>query len=231
MFWYDLNYITSPEYIAVILAIMLAMFAQAKVSSTFQKFSKINSTKGYSGKEVARLILDSHGLSNIQVIPVPGKLTDHYDPTKKTIGLSENVYNSISIAAVSVAAHEVGHAIQDSDNYVPLKVRAALVPAVNFASKYVMTMIIFGFLANSLSLLKIGIAIFMVTVIFQIVTLPVEFNASRRALKNLENGILTSNELSNGKKVLSAAALTYVASALVAITQLIRLMSQSRRRR
>lgn len=228
MYYYD------KAYILVIIAIIFAMYAQGKISSSFNKNSKILSKKGYTGKEVARMILDKNGLTDVDVRFTQGNLTDHYDPRNKTIKLSENVYNSSSVAAVSVAAHEVGHAIQDGEGYVPLKLRSSLVPVVNFASRFVFLIIFLGFMFYNVGnglILNIGIAIFMVTVLFQIVTLPVEINASKRALMNLEEGgILEQDEVSNGKDVLKAAALTYIASTLVAVAQLLRLISNSRRR-
>lgn len=226
-------YYYDSMYILVLIAIIFAMYSQSKIKSSFSKNSKIFSKKGYTGKEVARIILDRNGLNNVQVGFVQGNLTDHYDPRSKTLKLSQDVYNSSSVAAVSVAAHEVGHAIQDGEDYVPLRIRTSLVPAVNFASRYVFIIIILGFLFYNVSnglLLDIGIAIFMVTVLFQVVTLPVEINASKRALENLEDGILEKDELNNGKDVLKAAALTYIASTLVAIAQLLRLISNSKRR-
>lgn len=231
MYGYNYYYNFDWTYLLVLFAIILAMFAQQKISSSFNKNSKIPSQKGFTGKEVARFILDRNGLNDVEVLPVSGNLTDHYDPSKKVVKLSQNVYNSSSIAAISVAAHEVGHAIQDKEEYIPLRIRSALVPAVNFASKYVFILILVGFFANLFMLVQIGIAIFMVAVLFQIVTLPVEINASKRALIQLEDyGILEESEIDKGKSVLKAAALTYIASTLVAITQLIRLISNTRRR-
>lgn len=207
-------------------AFILGIYAQIKVSSTFKKFSKVESEKRYTGYEVARMILDRNGLEDVEIRQVAGELTDHYDPRTKVINLSQSVYGKDSISAVSVAAHEVGHAIQHKEEYSPLKFRTALVPAVNFASSSVFIFLILGFMIPSISIfLDIAIAVFAVTVLFQVVTLPVEFNASSRALENLDGyGILTRDEVGNGKSVLNAAALTYVASTLMALVQLLRLI-------
>ncbi len=212
--------------ILLIPAFILGVYAQIKVSSTFKKFSKVESKNGYTGYEVARMILDRNGLENVEIRQVAGELTDHYDPRTKVINLSQSVYSKDSISAVSVAAHEVGHAIQDEEEYSPLKFRTALVPAVNFASNSVFIFLVLGFMIPNMRIfLDIAIAVFAVTVLFQVVTLPVEFNASSRALENLDGyGILTRDEVGNGKSVLSAAALTYIASTLMALVQLLRLI-------
>lgn len=207
-------------------AFLLGIYAQIKVSSTFRKFSKVESKKGYTGYEVARMILDRNGLEDVEIRQVAGELTDHYDPRTRVINLSQSVYSKDSISSVSVAAHEVGHAIQHKEEYSPLKFRTALVPAVNFASNSVFIFLILGFMIPSIGIfLDIAIAVFAVTVLFQVVTLPVEFNASSRALESLDGyGILTRDEVGNGKSVLNAAALTYVASTLMALVQLLRLI-------
>ena len=200
------------------------MYAQAKISSAYEKYSKIGSSTNLSGAEVAREILDRNGLNYVKINMVDGKLSDHYDPRDKTLNLSRDVYYKNSIASVSIAAHEVGHAIQDSVEYVPLKVRAALVPLANLGTQISFFLIILGFFF-SVFFTKLGIALFFFAVLFQIVTLPVEFNASNRAKKELANGIISDEDLTGTRKVLSAAALTYVASTIVAIGQFLRLLS------
>ncbi|WP_099203059.1 zinc metallopeptidase [Miniphocaeibacter massiliensis] len=217
--------------VLLIPALLLAVFAQFKVSSTFNKYSKVNAESGYTGREVARMILDRNGLEDVEVVSVAGNLTDHYDPRTRVVRLSEGVYNKTSISAISVAAHEVGHAVQDKEEYVPLTIRTSLVPAVNFASQSAFIILFIGiFMSQFRFLINVGIALFAVTVIFQIITLPVEFNASSRALENLEGyGILARDEVGEGKSVLQAAALTYVASTLMALVQLIRLLGMRRR--
>lgn len=210
-------------------ATILAIIAQMKVSSTFNQYNSVNSSKSYTGVEVAKKLLYLAGINDVEVEHIRGNLTDHYDPTSKKIRLSDNVYNSTSIAAISVAAHETGHAIQHYESYVPLSFRSALVPAVNFSSKISWPLItiglIFGYVSSSLILLKIGIALFCLVVLFQVITLPVEFNASSRAIKLLrEHSFLEKSEIKSSKKVLNAAALTYVAAAAVGISNLLRLL-------
>jgi len=222
-FYYDIT------YIILIPALILATFAQFKVSSTFNKYSKIPNSKGYTGREVARMILDRSGLSNVEVVHVSGQLTDHYDPTKRIIRLSDDVYNVASISAISVAAHEVGHAIQHQEGYTPLKIRTGFAPIASFSSQLAWIIFLLGFFINP-NLIQVGILLFSMTVLFQVITLPVEFNASSRALKQLSNEFITSNELVGAKEVLRAAALTYVASTLVGISQLLRLLLLSRNR-
>ena len=180
--------------------------------------------KGMTGQEVARRILDYNGLSSVPVMPVSGNLTDHYDPRGKTVSLSEEVFYGTSITSISVAAHECGHAIQDKESYVPMMFRSAIVPVVNFASSASWIIILMGFFVNR-QFLWMGIVLFSATVLFQLVTLPVEFNASSRALKQLESlGIVGLDEKKESRKVLHAAALTYVAAAMASILQLVRLI-------
>ena len=216
---YDYSYL-----IYILPGLLLAMYAQAKISSAYEKYKKIPSSTNLSGAEVARKILDRNGLSNVSINMVDGKLSDHYDPRDKTLNLSRDVYYKNSIASVSIAAHEVGHAIQDSVEYVPLKVRAALVPLANLGTQLSFFLIILGFFF-SVFFTKLGIALFFFAVLFQIVTLPVEFNASNRAKIELANGIISDEDLRGTKEVLNAAALTYVASTIVAIGQFLRLLS------
>lgn len=223
-----------PTYILVIIAAVISLIAQGLVSSTFARYSKVGSFKGITGAQAADMILRSNGINDVAIYQVSGNLTDHYHPTKKTLNLSESVYNSTSVAAIGVAAHECGHAIQHAKGYAPLSIRSALVPVVNIGSKlswvFIMLGLFFGFGASigggiGAMLINIGIIMFSASVLFQLVTLPVEFNASRRALAQIEAlGILTQEERKKSKKVLSAAALTYVAAAAGAILQLLRLI-------
>jgi Zn-dependent membrane protease YugP len=214
----------------VLPALILAMFAQNKVKSTFNKYLRVSNNTGLTGAQVARLILDRNNLSNISVEYTKGHLTDHYDPRKKVIKLSSDVYGGSSIAAMSVAAHEVGHALQHSENYLPLVVRNTIVPVVNLGSNLVWLLILLGFLIDYF-FIELGIFVFLGVVIFHLITLPVEFNASRRALVQLENGISPIENIEPAKQVLSAAALTYVASAMVAIGELARIIFMTRNRR
>ncbi|TCK98336.1 hypothetical protein EDC19_0756 [Natranaerovirga hydrolytica] len=211
--------------ILLIPAILLSAYAQAKVSSTFTKYSKVKNLNGYTGSEVAQNILRSSGLYDIQIERVKGNLTDHYDPRKKVVRLSDSVYNSTSIAAISVAAHECGHALQDAKGYTFLKFRHALFPVVSFSSNLAMPLIFLGFFLDAVNLIEIGVILFSAVVLFQLITLPVEFNASSRAIAILnDNRFITDEESKPAKKVLNAAALTYVAAAIVAIANLLRFL-------
>jgi len=212
-------------------ALILSIWAQSKISSTFNKYSKIYSSKGYTGSEVARMILDSNGLVDVRIERVAGNLTDHYDPRDRVLRLSEKVYSSTSVASIGVAAHEVGHAIQHQQDYRPLIIRNNIVPVVNISSSASWIIFFIGIIMGLPLLTNIGIVLFSAVVLFQLITLPVEFNASNRAIKILEDkSILYENEIVGAKKVLSAAALTYVAATLTAISQLLRLMALSNRR-
>ena len=211
--------------ILLVPAIILTIYAQAKVSSTYKKYDKIKARSGISAAEMARRMLDYNGLANVQIQQVKGNLTDHYDPRNKTLSLSEATYNSASVAALGVAAHEAGHAMQDAESYAPLKFRNALVPVAKFGSSAAWILIIMGIVFSAFNLIGIGIICFSAVVLFQLVTLPVEFNASNRALAALEGGgFLETDEVSQTNKVLRAAALTYIAAALVSILQLVRLL-------
>lgn len=220
-FYYD------RTYILVIIGIVICMAASARVNRTFARFSTVRSRAGMTGKEAAEEILRRNGIYDVRVIHIPGNLTDHYNPGKKTLGLSDTVYNSASVAAIGVAAHECGHAVQHATGYVPLSLRGALVPVANLGSALSWPFIIFGLFLNgesSLFFINLGILLFSAAVLFQIVTLPVEFNASRRAVRVLEStGMLYPDEVGEVKQVLSAAALTYVASAASMLLQLLRL--------
>ena len=227
MFYFDVYYL----YL-VVPALILSMYAQFKVSSAFTKYSKIISQRGYTGAQVARKILDLNGLTNITVERVSGNLTDHYDPQKKVVRLSDSVYSSNSVAALGVAAHETGHAIQHSTSYAPLKIRTAIFPVVNISSRLAIPLAILGFILGAPTLVDFGIILFSAVVAFQTITLPVEFNASTRALKILEGtAILSDDETKCAKKVLTAAALTYLAAALTSLANLARLILLNNRRR
>jgi len=232
MFIYD------PTFIMMIPAVLLALYAQFKVNSAFKKYSEVTSARGLTGAETAREILGNAGISDVSIEQASGRLTDHYDPKTKTLRLSEAVYNSKSLAAVGVAAHEVGHAIQHDCGYAPLGLRSAIVPAVNLGSNLAWPILLVGMILTSYTgefgwiFVQIAIVLFTLVVIFSLITLPVEFNASSRAVASLQsNGILTANEITPVKKVLNAAAMTYVASAAMAIIQLLRAVLLSRRRR
>ena len=211
--------------ILVMPALLFAMYAQSKVNSTFNKYRTVGNRRGFTGADVARKILDMNGLRNVTVERVAGNLTDHYDPRTNVVRLSDATYSSTSVAAIGVAAHEVGHAIQHAEGYAPIKVRNTIVPVVQIASYAAWPLAIIGLIMSFEKLAIAGIVMFAAVVFFQLITLPVEFNASSRALKTLGNyQILDSEELGASKKVLSAAAMTYVASAAVAVANLLRLI-------
>ena len=223
-------YYIDPTYLILIPAILISAWAQFKVSSTFNKYSTVRSINGYTGAQVARILLNDAGLQEVEIQQVPGRLSDHYDPRAKVLRLSSDVYGSTSVASIGVAAHEVGHAIQDKESYSALVFRNAIVPVVNFSSSLSWILFFIGILFSYSTLVTIGIILFSVVVLFQLVTLPVEFNASSRALKLLEaRGILYDKEVDGARKVLSVAALTYVAATLMAVLQLVRLIAISNR--
>ncbi|MFA1711292.1 zinc metallopeptidase [Peribacillus frigoritolerans] len=210
-------------YLAII--ILIPIYAQMKVKSTYKKYSKVSASSGMSGAETARAILDQNGLFNVRVEETPGMLSDHYDPRDKTVRLSSDNYHGHSVAGVAVAAHEVGHAIQDKEAYAFLRFRHALVPIANFGSNISWILILIGMLASISGLLLAGIVFMAAAVLFQVITLPVEFNASSRAMDQLVSaGVIRNDEERETKKVLSAAAMTYVAAALVAVLELVRLL-------
>ncbi len=217
-------------FMLVLPALFFSMYAQMKIKSTFSKYLQVPSQTGLTGSQVARFILDKNGLYNVRVENVAGSLTDHYDPRTEVVRLSQNVYGGSSIAAVSVAAHEVGHAIQHANSYFPLSLRSALAPVASFGSRLVWVFIFIGMIISPF-FIDIGIALFLGVVLFQIVTLPVEFNASKRALEQLEAGIIDEESARGSKKVLNAAALTYVAATIVAIAELLRLLAIFNRKR
>lgn len=208
--------------IILIPGILLALYAQGKVSSTYNRFSKIYSQSGLTGAQFARKMLNDNGLYDVTITQINGKLSDHYDPRAKQVRLSAEVYNGSSIASLGIAAHEVGHAVQHATSYFPLTLRNAVIPLTNISSNIYLGLIILGLILNSMSMVQLGIVLFGVIVIFQLITLPVEFNASHRAIATLGNDqILNSQELTGAKKVLGAAALTYVAALLTAVLQLV----------
>jgi hypothetical protein len=217
-------------FMLVLPALFFSMYAQMKIKSTFSKYLQVPSQTGLTGSQVARFILDKNGLYNVRVETVAGSLTDHYDPRTEVVRLSQNVYGGSSIAAVSVAAHEVGHAIQHANSYFPLSLRSALAPVASFGSRLVWVFIFIGMIISPF-FIDIGIALFLGVVLFQIVTLPVEFNASKRALEQLEAGIIDEESARGSKKVLNAAALTYVAATIVALAELLRLLAIFNRKR
>lgn len=224
-------------YLLVLIGAVICMIASANVKSTFNRFSQQRSMTGMTGAQAAQRILNHAGIYDVTIQHVSGQLTDNYNPSKKTLNLSDAVYSATSVAAIGVAAHECGHAIQHQQGYAPLNIRSLIVPAANIGSKLAWPLILIGLFITSdtgILFINIGIIAFSLAVVFQLVTLPVEFNASRRALSLLEScGILSESELPSTKKVLSAAALTYVASAASGILQLLRLilLTSNRRRR
>ena len=224
MFYYFYDW----TYILVLIGVLICLAASARVRQVFAKYSRVQSRMRMTGKEAAEEILRRNGIYDVQVIHIPGNLTDHYNPGNKTLGLSDTVYQSSSVAAVEVAAHGCGHAVQHAMGYAPLSIRGALVPVANFGSAVAWPLILIGLLINgetSLLLINLGILLFSAAVLFQLVTLPVEFNASRRAVKALgASGMLYPDEVASVKKVLGTAALTYVAGAASAILQLLRLL-------
>ena len=229
MYWfYD------PTYILVIIGLIITMIASTNVNATFRKYDKVLSRRGLTGAAAARKILDANGLYNIRIERISGKLSDHYSPKEGVIRLSESTYNSTSIAALGVAAHECGHAVQHQVGYTPIKVRNSIVPLVNICSSLSMPIILLGIILSATGLAMFGVILYCAVLAFQLVTLPTETNASRRALQTLEGmALLDDEELRGARKVLSAAAMTYFASALSTMLQLLRLflIVQGNRRR
>jgi Zn-dependent membrane protease YugP len=215
-----------PTFVILIPALLLSMWAQFKVKNTYARYSKIAARKNITADQVSRELLDRFGLQRVPVERVPGQLTDHYDPRGKVLRLSDAVAGNNSIAAIGVAAHEVGHAIQDKENYAFLRFRNAIVPVVNIGSTLSMPLFFIGLIMGSMNLLNIGIALFCGVLLFHLVTLPVEFDASARALKLLsQTGLLSSDEIGGARSVLNAAALTYVAALVMTVLQLVRLLA------
>ncbi len=220
------GYYFDPTYMLVLIGAVLCLFAQAKVSSTYNKYARVRSRSGMTGAQAAQRILELSGIYDVRIEQVGGRLTDHYDPANKVLRLSDSTYGSTSIAAIGVAAHECGHAVQHDKGYAPLKFRTALVPAANIGSRLGIPLILLGaILGMNQMLIQIGIWVFALAVLFQVVTLPVEFNASNRALAMLGGyGLMEQDETKGCRKVLGAAALTYVAAAASSILQLLRLV-------
>lgn len=213
------------SYGFTIIAFLITLLAQIYVNSSYSKYRKIKNARGLTGKEAARMMLDRNGLNHVKVRMIAGNLSDHYDPRSKTVNLSNDIYNGTSIASISVACHECGHAIQDGDNYVFMRFRASLVPIVNLSSKIGYFAILLGIIFSALDLIWIGIFAELAILLFQVITLPVEFDASRRALKEISAvGFLANNEINGSKKMLRAAALTYVASVMATLLEVFRLL-------
>ncbi len=218
-------YLDSYYLILIVPTMLFAFWAQSKVKSTFNKYSQVRSARGYTAAQICRQILDNNGLHHVRIERVAGNLTDHFDPTSNVVRLSDSVYNSTSVASIGVAAHEVGHAIQYAVGYAPIKIRAAIIPVTNFGSRLSMPLILLGILLGAYPLVSLGIVLFSLMTVFQLVTLPVELNASGRALRTLEgDNILYGEEVKQAKSVLTAAALTYVAALLTSAAQLLRLI-------
>lgn len=229
-------YIDYTYIVYVLPAVLFAMWASSKVNSTFRRYSSQYSMRNMTGRDAARTVLDANGLYNVRIERVAGNLTDHYDPRANVIRLSDSVYSQTSTAAIGVAAHEAGHAIQHAQGYVPIQLRNAIIPITNIGSKLAMPLILIGLLFAGTgsamgSLAYVGVACFGLSTLFQLLTLPTEFDASRRALRAIEScGILTDTEIAGSRKVLTAAALTYVAALAVSLTQLLRLLMIVNRR-
>ena len=226
MLFYD------STYILVIIGFLLAAFASGGVQSAFKKYSKVKSYRHYTGFDAARKILDDNGLYHVRVEHISGNLSDHFDPSANVVRLSDSTYSSDSVAAIGVAAHEAGHAVQYAENYAPIKVRNSIVPVVNICSTLAMPLFLIGLVLGAVGLANLGILLYSGALVFQVITLPVEFNASKRAIKILSaSSMLDEEELSGAKKVLRAAAMTYVAAVLASLLQILRLVLLSNRSR
>lgn len=230
--YYSYYYGFDWTYLILVLpCLILSIWASARVNSTFKKYSDQISLRRITGAQAAKRVLDANGVYNVRIERIAGNLTDHYDPRANVIRLSDNVYDSASTAAIGVACHEAGHAVQYAQNYSPIKIRAAIIPITNIGSKLAMPLILLGLLFSALgvfstTIIYLGIACFALSLIFQLVTLPVEFNASRRAMEAIENSnLLTQEEQQGARKTLSAAAMTYVAATAVSLAQLLRLLT------
>ncbi|MCI5668925.1 MAG: zinc metallopeptidase [Oscillospiraceae bacterium] len=221
----------TTAYLLCIAAFIFALICSVTVRTTFNKYNKIRSRRGVTAAEAARQILDRNGLHDVQVVCIGGSLTDNYNPRTNTVSLSDSVYHSTSLAAIGVAAHECGHAVQHSQGYIPIKLRSAVFPLAQIGSSFYFIIFFLGIIFSFEPLVDIGIILFLFVVVFQLVTLPVEFNASRRAMRTIEGqGILDREELYGARRTLTAAAMTYVASLIVSFTQLLRLLSYKNRR-
>lgn len=219
-------YLPDKYYIILVIPAMLfALWAQMRVKGTFSNYSRVRTMDGLTGAQAARRILDANGLNDVRIEPIPGSLTDHYDPSAKVVRLSADVYGSATVAAVGVAAHETGHAIQHAQGYAPLQLRNAIIPITNIGSQLSIPLVLIGYIMGLQPLVGLGILLFSLVTLFQLITLPVEFNASNRALETLDRyGMVTGQEHAGVKKVLSAAALTYVAALIVSVANLLRLV-------
>lgn len=227
MFYYDAYY-----FILVIPAMIIALWAQHKVNSTFKKYSQVRSVRGVTGAYAAQAVLNHYGITDVRIERVSGKLTDHYDPKSKVIRLSDSVYGSNSVAAIGVACHEAGHAAQHAENYIPIKIRNSIVPVCNIGSYLGIPLAIMGLFMGFEPLIYIGLVLYSLVLVFHLATLPVEFNASRRAIRVIdETQLLYDDEIGGSKKVLSAAAMTYVASMIVALANLLRILLRFSNRR
>lgn len=229
--YYGLYYIGDKYlFILAIAVFVISIIAQIKVKTTYSKYSKVFSRKGITAVRAARSILDANGLYNVQIARIPGNLTDNFNPKTNVVSLSDSVFGNSSVAAIGVAAHEVGHAIQHAENYIPIRVRNSILPMANFGTSAGVIIFMLGLVFSLPQLMYFGIILFSFIFLFQLVTLPVEFNASRRALRILtENGMLDSSEIKGSRKVLTAAAMTYVAAMLSTLVQLLRLIALARR--
>lgn len=234
--FYPFYYYLDPTYILILIGVILSLVASAKVKSTFAKYAKVRNSQGFTGAQAAQRVLERAGIYDVRIEHVSGNLTDHYDPKSKVLRLSDSVYGQSTVAAVGVAAHECGHAIQHARGYEPLKLRNTLAPIANFGSQIAWPLILIGFIITSEAstfLINLGIIAFSLAVVFHLITLPVEFNASNRAIRMIaDTGMMYGEEIKGAKKVLNAAAMTYVASAATAVLQLLRiiLLTGGRRR-
>jgi Zn-dependent membrane protease YugP len=234
--FYPFYYYLDPTYILILIGVILSLVASAKVKSTFAKYAKVRNSQGFTGAQAAQRVSERAGIHDVRIEHVSGNLTDHYDPKSKVLRLSDSVYGQSTVAAVGVAAHECGHAIQHARGYEPLKLRNTLVPIANFGSQIAWPLILIGFIITSEAstfLINLGIIAFSLAVVFHLITLPVEFNASNRAIRMIaDTGMMYGEEIKGAKKVLNAAAMTYVASAATAVLQLLRiiLLTGGRRR-
>ena len=219
-YWFDYT------YLLLIPALLFGLYAQFKVNSTYSKYQKVNNSRGWTAAEVARKILDDNGLYDVNIAHIAGNLTDNYNPKTNTVSLSDSVYSSTSVAAIGVAAHECGHAVQHAEQYTPIKIRSALVPVTNFGSSFGVIILAIGLIFSSYNIAMIGVLLYSLMAVFQAVTLPVEFNASSRAMRTLVDGhiLRDEQEIDGTRRVLSAAALTYVAALIVSAAQLLRLI-------
>ncbi|MCQ2536061.1 MAG: zinc metallopeptidase [Lachnospiraceae bacterium] len=225
-------YYRDATYILVVIGVIITMIASARVKGTFKKYSKTYNVMGYTAEQVAKMILDSAGITDVRIEKVRGNLTDHYAPTQKVLRLSDSVYGQKSVAAIGVAAHECGHAIQHQVGYAPINLRSVSVPLANIGSYLSWPVVVLGIVLEKVNLIHLGILLFLFVVFFELITLPVEFNASHRAIKILEErNILSNEELPGAKKVLKSAAMTYVAALLSSLLQLLRLVLIANRRR